>query len=427
MSYIANAVTYAPAPSGDTTGATDTTSLQAALNAIPSTGGTLNLPSGTYYITSLTLPSPTTLIGEGCGDDDFTSFATRIICVSSTDAAISVNTAAKGSNFQRFALTNGASSTPTAGGGIVFAQTRAGQSFRMRDVLIRGFWINVDVQYGQDWHMESCSIFDPVHYGVHIANTDSPSAGDMSVVDCMLYSGPTNTAPAAMVRYESGGGLRFIGNKINNDTSGAPVIGLDMAVVDGVTTSDFLCVGNSIENYSQYGVLVHLEGPNNTGTWRNVAINDNQFYTSTASITAVGIAPEESGHLRNVSVSDNLFELDNGGTAVALSNVDTITVGPNTGMAVSGSVTMLSTGSGVTNLVQVGSGGTTTTITANNGTALSGAVNLAAGSNVTLTESGQTITIASTGGTIVPYAPLTNQNTPDLVFTSAGDVIACPA
>lgn len=78
--------------------------------------------------------------------------------------------------------------------------------------------------------------------------------------------------------------------------------------------------------------------------------------------------------------------------------------------------------------VQV-SGGTTTTIAASGQAALSGAVTLAAGTNVTLTESGQTITIAAngTGGTAVPYAPLTNQNTPDLIFTNAGDVIACPA
>lgn len=50
----ANTLAIAPAPSGDTTGATDTTALQPLITAAQSTSGTLYLQAGTYYITGLT-------------------------------------------------------------------------------------------------------------------------------------------------------------------------------------------------------------------------------------------------------------------------------------------------------------------------------------------------------------------------------------
>jgi hypothetical protein len=41
---------YAPAPSGDTTGATDSTALNAVLALLPSSGGHLTLLPGTYWV-----------------------------------------------------------------------------------------------------------------------------------------------------------------------------------------------------------------------------------------------------------------------------------------------------------------------------------------------------------------------------------------
>jgi len=55
-------LTVGPLPSGDTTGATDTARLQAAINATP-TGGTLWLPPGTFYTDQLTISHQMAICG----------------------------------------------------------------------------------------------------------------------------------------------------------------------------------------------------------------------------------------------------------------------------------------------------------------------------------------------------------------------------
>ncbi len=69
------------------------------------------------------------------------------------------------------------------------------------------------------------------------------------------------------------------------------------------------------------------------------------------------------------------------------------------------------TGSGVTSINKTGS------------TALTGAVTLTGGTGMTLTQTGNDISFASSGGTGSTWSVLTNQSVPDLIFDGHGDVI----
>lgn len=89
------------AATGDTTGAGDTTKIQAALNS----GGRVVLNAGTYWVTGLTLPTSTYLVGQGVG-------VTVIKLVASSNTAV-----VKTTNFDSLTLT-GANTFLSPSGGV---------------------------------------------------------------------------------------------------------------------------------------------------------------------------------------------------------------------------------------------------------------------------------------------------------------------
>lgn len=316
------------APTG--VAATDNANIQAAINACP-TGGIVQLQAGTYAITGLTISKQLTLRGTGGADASWSSFGTRLTCASQTAVAIGVS--GNGVHLCEFALQNTFAGTPTSASAGIQVTTGGGKGTHYGPYLsVRGFYINVDHQAGFEWTMDdSCFIYDFVHIGLRIQNVDLVDGGDM-YVSGQFIAGPTNTSANAAITWLSGGGFRGSCIKINNRSGAGMLIGIDLVIVDGVSTGDFLLTNSSIENWTSYGILIESSGGLNTGTFRKVIINGCQFDPNLpgGGGHTIDIAPGATNQLSDVNVFGNVIRMYGGVSfGIQAQNTNLLSHGPN--------------------------------------------------------------------------------------------------
>ena len=336
---VFNVKTYGAVGDGITD---DTTAVQAALTAVPSTGGTVFFPRGVYLITGVTASNPTRFQGIG---GDVRSYSTvgatsTITCASATAHAVTVNS--HGCSFDNLAVVNSNGGTPSAGSGV---RITSGDGFRMTACTIVGFYINVTVEQGRYQRYTDCHFYDPVLYGVKLTNPSQPDFGDISVMGCTFAALFTSRVATSACRWESGGGLRFINNKTNgnyNTLGQSQSIGLDASVADGVSTSVLVCSGNSFEGIQTGGapILVSQSGTG-TGTFSKVVIIGNETLAG-GGIRVNGL---QSGKLSNVVIDDNVITSPSVG--IYLKNVTDVTVGSGNrimGLATDGVAVTVDTG-----------------------------------------------------------------------------------
>ena len=330
--------------------ATDTAALQAAHDALGAEGGIIRLDAGPYALTGggLTFDRPVRLVGtlgpnganQATGDSYLTT-GTVITCASSSAAAITVD--ADGCTFENLSIANTAGSTPTSGSvGILI--NSLGKSTRIVDCDITGFYINLEFVHGYEWYVDRCHFFDPVYAGIKVRDVSVPDGGDGVIANSFIYAGPDNLTPTAGIQWESGGGLKVLGCKVNMRGTAKFTVGVNLACASGIATSIALITGNSIENVG-YGVLVQHLGPtpaSNTGTFQMVAVTGNQFVADTY---AVAFSAGSTGKFKNMVASGNVGQ---GTTSFFyVENVDMVNL---TGNTINSGTTALALGAGVTNL-----------------------------------------------------------------------------
>ena len=290
----------------------DTAHIQAALAAIPSTGGVLYFPAGRYKYTggTLTLNSQITVEGDGGGVEasslsDTSSIGVSTIDFNSTTLALFTVTA-NGCTFKNIVLRNTVGTTPSAGAGIVI--TSAGDRTEYQSITVDGFYIGIDVQSGwmQTWN--GCYIVAPVLYGLKLRNVAMPDYGDHSISNCQIVTARNRSATSA-IRIESGGGIKIVNTKINMMAPGSPpwhpwTNGIDLAVAGGVGTSDLLVSNCSIENCLAYGI----KGTTVSGAiWNNIVLTGNQFgFYAGGNPYAINLSPANSGEFNGVVITGNL-------------------------------------------------------------------------------------------------------------------------
>ena len=319
----------------------DTTAVQAALDAVPATGGVVRLRGRYFCPTGVTVSQPTKIIGLGTANIVSLSQQTGFITDSATATALTV--ASPGCVLEDFAVVNIAT-TPTAGAGI---NLTAGNGTRLRGMVVSKFWTNVEVSTGFYWHMDDCTLLDPMKYGVHLHNlTPNGDWGDGVIANSNIVCLNTTRTPDAAVRWDSGGGLRFVGNKINGGTApdgvaaaGTFAYGIDLQIVDGQATGVFQMTGNSVENLRTAGVRLGLAGT--TGFFQSVNIVGNEFGVNRGTYVGVIANGGSTGHMRDIDISHNVFYDIDGG--VSLAYVDGVTVGPNTYETLGGPAVVLGT------------------------------------------------------------------------------------
>lgn len=343
----------------------DTAAIQAALAAIPSTGGVLYFPSGKYKYTgsTLTLSNPITVEGEGGGVYDtagwppvagqYSTAISTIIFDSSTISLFTVE--AFGCTFKNIALYNSSVATPVSGAGITVSD--GGTFNNYTDITVSGFYIGIDVQQGSVERFDNCTFLRPVLYGLKLRNILHPDGGDHCISNCAFYNGWDRSGSAA-IRIESGGGPKIINCKINS-LGAAPFIftnGIDLALGNSIATGDLLIANCSIENYSGTGI----KGTTGTSsTWNNTLITGNQLLGVGGSAYGISYAGTTAGDFNGLILTGNFGRTGSSSNPfISISNTSEVILAGNGHVGFS---TLASFGAGVTfsRSQTIPSGGTT--------------------------------------------------------------------
>jgi hypothetical protein len=369
---------------GDNT-ADDTTAINAAIADLNTAGrGVLYFPAGHYKITATltTVDAHCLILGDGAGDYQAQNAATTIQFDSTTATVFTLHE--DGIIVRDIAFESSTALTHTAGSAIHVTQ---GDLNRYLNISVRGFYDCINIEDGTMWEMASCMIIDPVRYGLYLRHTDSVDGGDWVIYGGAIIAGVRNASAA--IRWETGGGGRILGTKVNSYGTGHFTYGVDASIINADTTNMILS-GLSIENVTGNCVRVTHSG---TGGFGHVTLD------------AVQTAQYQSGSTPAIDISNvRLVSLD-GLTMVAspsrsceaikLTSVTTARIGQR--MA-SGYTSGDYTATTSTDVVDITSG-VPSTRTITTGTGLTGGGDLSADRTLAIDTSAEAERIRDTIGT----------------------------
>lgn len=179
-------------------------------------------------------------------------------------------------------------------------------SSTFRDCTFIGGYDQIDATVAADWTIDNCVFYNYARFGVYVADTYNPDAGDSAIVNCSFA---TTTSTAVAVSQASSGGLKLVCNKIVGGS-----IGYNLSVSpSGASTLDLIIVGNSIEGQADFGIL--LQRVIGSNVFRNVVIANNQIAGP-----PVGIATDSNaGWISSLAITGNQITLGVGnGTCISL-------------------------------------------------------------------------------------------------------------
>jgi len=329
-----------PPPTG--IAATDAANCQAVFDSVPATGGYVLVPvnyAQPYELgaNTVTISKPVKMIGAGGRFvGDASNFPPKSISTfnfdNSTGGGFVVT--ASGCVFEDFSIVNKSVATPTAGTGLAIA-TNANMT-AMRGISTCNFWNNVDIR-GQYYTVDSCHFFDYANYG---ALLKAPSAvyfdhGDQGIVNCAFLHYYRDHDGQSACRWESGGGLRFTGNKINGGyqvgfpTAGYNQVGLDIAVEANCNTGVFMITGNSLENCNTACVRIRPQQTSTACIVERVIISGNEIFGGAVGVQVGtgGTAFAGYNFTRQVVIGDNTFATYL--TPIEITSSNGVTIGIN--------------------------------------------------------------------------------------------------
>ncbi len=169
------------------------------------------------------------------------------------------------------------STTPSAGSaGVVFNNNA--QQWSMRNVMVSGFYIDVDIQAATYWLMDNCRINAPVNSGVRLSNNIDSDIGDWCVSNTIFSSsGNTAYSNAYGFYWKAGGGGKIVNCKWNSTLYSPTASGFKYsfyADMSGGATSDLQITNCSFENFTAAAIYM-----NNTsgGLVSNIIITGNEI------------------------------------------------------------------------------------------------------------------------------------------------------
>ncbi|MGV9860905.1 glycosyl hydrolase family 28-related protein [Gordonia sp. NPDC003425] len=289
----------------------DTDAIQAALDDVPASGGIVFFPAGRYRVSrDLTARNTTTLMGvrglDGSGS--------RIEVGGNGSAALTL----EGNASVLDSIEVGYASTGRAINRI--GVRLRGWFSQVRYSRIRGFDVGLEVGAGYYSVLDSSfREFGTAGIRVNIPSTRG-DAGDGSITGNTIERNKARDLGGAGIRWESGGGMRLVNNKINGERSMSA--GVLIRPVSGVETGVLLISDNSIENFLGSGVSVSDDV---RGITNGVVIANNQIAGRVGGRASVGI--EVHSELSGLAVTGNsIMYVD---TGIALNLVRTGTVAGN--------------------------------------------------------------------------------------------------
>jgi hypothetical protein len=337
----------------DPTGATDSSvAIQALHDSLsPTGGGWLFFPPGRYKA-SLTIDRPVKISGitsatyndvlsSNEGNNDVLG-GSRIICTTDGANALVFNPGSEGSVLEDITVEYAGAALPTSGVGVLMNSC---SHTRMHRVQVLGFYDNVFWVSGMWPSMQNCRIINPVRHGLHITNTVTSDEGAAHIEGNLFYkgryvlSGNQVVSPngGSAVYWESGGGLRYLGNYVNGLPGGVAQwdYGFHIAAADTTNTGVLNITGNCFEVFSQAGIRITNQGPNHTGRLAKILITANEISTFTSGVNCIVInptlqaSPPSTQPVFNVTVNGNYLTTSGAAAGLRMGNVEKIVVGKN--------------------------------------------------------------------------------------------------
>lgn len=333
----------------DTTGVSDSLAILQGIVDDASAGDTIILPGGKFKIGGeLLIDKPLVIRGGGGmftaanqGGTFPGSAGTTIVTNSAT--ANGLNITSSGVVIEDLAVVNTRSnaSKPTAGTGIMMNNAN---NFRLSRVTVAGFYDCVRIE-GRFGTMDSCNIFDPIRYGIYAFNDNTTAwgpemdFGDQGISNCVIamYGRQTHNAEAA-IRWESGGGVRFTGNKIVAGTGpGAQNIGyfkygVDLLATNGLASGEFMIVGGGISTCTEACIRIRQKiGSGGTPGFTDMTVTGVVLQGQGAAAKGIIVGAQTPGQkntIRSVVITGNTFKGTAAGGIVAY-NMRGLVVGPN--------------------------------------------------------------------------------------------------
>lgn len=333
----------------------DTAAIQAAINSLTSatfTGGILFFPPGFFVVSSaLTITKGISVLGSGIGAGTGTgNSGGTVIRNTSTTGDVFTVSCADGVIFENFVID--ATVTKVANTAGIRLQGSSGSGSvnkrsKLEKLKISNMYDAVVFDGASDVVIHACDILDYINIGVYSKQTGATDAGQSLIHGCVIWDQNVGTSQAC-IRYNKGGDLKIVGNKLLGSQ-----YGFRMLLDDG-PTGTLLFSSNSFEqqtiNCADFAQSV-------TGkTFANLDMIGNEF-SILAIANAQGAVNVQSGisslWISNIVISNNVFNM---GTTQAQPHIN---IQDGTGVMISNNVmtnlgnagpTAISTGGNATNV-----------------------------------------------------------------------------
>lgn len=288
----------------------DDDAFQAAVDALPRTGGEIRMPPGTYLRTAPvdTRGKPILFAGSGKGATFFK--------VAHPSNDMLVHSGHESAEFRDFTFF---STLQRTGGAYIRLDPGDGDinySSTIERVRMYGHHVGVDMVRCSDVRIRDCPFIGNAgsHAAVLLRNLTNPDSGDNSISGC-FFSG----AGGAGITQESSGGLRLTDNKFNGLVDGLVL----SPQSNGQSTSILLVQGNSFENASGHNILI--DRGNGKSIFTYGIISGNEFaYTPTA------IAVRADGEtFYDFIIGNNIFAVPANGRGIVMDGGNTFIVKDN--------------------------------------------------------------------------------------------------
>jgi hypothetical protein len=274
-----------PAVAPSAAAAANRAALQAAIDALPATGGRIVLPQyGIHIDDAINVTKP--LVVQGPGLTEVSTPGTFGLYQDTASKTI-WNVTGKGGvvlrDLSHFLTTN-------ALGVVVDGPTgslKGTELMLLDNCQFYGGAIAFDVRNGIFYGARRSQFWNQTEFGIKVNNTLDPDQGDGFVEGC-IFSEPAGANGFYWLR---GGGVRFINNKVLGDD-----YGMQFDVLANPATSDIIIMGNSFENETLGGIL--FTRSSGAMSLEHVQIVGNQFSpAATNAHNAIVVQPVGAGLL----------------------------------------------------------------------------------------------------------------------------------
>lgn len=267
----------------------DTVAIQAALDAVPASGATVFFPAGVYSVPNggLHCANPVRILGT----PGLLGAGSRILVTA--DAVTGLSLSGPGSIVESINIAHplGGTRSSTLVG---LSMTNVNYSY-IEKARIEGFHTNAKLSAGIYYSVLNSSFSDFVSVGLDYSYAAAPDAGDGTIQNCTFDRGSDTVIGGTAVLWHSGGGMRFVNNKINGKSTGGAFFadGVQLNIANGASTGVLVVSGNSIENFTGRGVAVL---PNAAASFANsIVITGNEISGYGTGATGIYLFEDTTG------------------------------------------------------------------------------------------------------------------------------------